>query len=49
VDYTPFAGMSVKGWPKTVLLRGEILVRDGTLLGSKGFGQYIKRKIKIQE
>jgi len=49
VDYTPFAGMTVKGWPKTVMLRGEILVRDGNLLGSKGFGQYIKRKIKIQE
>ncbi len=49
VDYTPFAGMTVKGWPKTVMLRGEILVRDGKLLGSKGFGQYIKRKITIQE
>lgn len=49
VDYTPFAGMIVKGWPKTVMLRGEILVRDGNLLGPKGFGQYIKRKIKIQE
>jgi len=49
VDYTPFAGMTVKGWPKTVMLRGEILVRDGNLLASKGFGQYIKRTIKIQE
>jgi dihydropyrimidinase len=49
VDYTPFAGMTIKGWPTTVMLRGEILVRDGNFLGSKGFGQYIKRKIKIQE
>ena len=49
VDYTPFAGMTVKGWPKTVMLRGEILVRDGKLLASKGFGQYIKRKITKQE
>jgi len=46
VDYTPFAGMRVKGWPKTVMLRGEVLVRDGKLLGSKGFGQYIKRQVK---
>ncbi len=49
VDYTPFAGMTVKGWPKAVMLRGEILIRDGNFLGSKGFGHYIKRKIKIQE
>ena len=49
VDYTPFAGISVKGWPKTVMLRGEILVHDGKLLGLKGSGKYIKRKIKIQE
>ena len=46
VDYTPFAGMSVKGWPKIVMLRGEILIRDGKLLGSKGFGQYIKRHVQ---
>lgn len=46
VDYTPFAGMSVKGWPKTVLLRGKPLVRDGILHGSKGFGQYIKRHVQ---
>ncbi len=44
VDYTPFAGMTVRGWPTTVLLRGEVVVRDGKFLGSKGFGRYIKRK-----
>lgn len=49
VDYTPFAGMTVKGWPTTVLLRGNILVHDGKFVGSKGSGKYIKRKIKIQE
>ena len=49
VDYTPFTGMKVKGWPRTVLLRGNILVRDGKLAGSKGSGNYIKRKINIQE
>jgi len=49
VDYTPYAGMAVKGWPKTVLLRGNILVRDGKFLGSKGSGQYIRRRLRIQE
>jgi len=45
VDYTPFAGMQVRGWPKTVLLRGKVLVHDGKFLGSKGSGQYIERKL----
>lgn len=45
-DYTPFTGMSVKGWPKIVMLRGKVLVRDGILRASKGFGQYIKRHVQ---
>ncbi|MBL4903127.1 MAG: dihydropyrimidinase [Desulfocapsa sp.] len=44
VDYTPFAGMRVKGWPKTVLLRGEVLVCDGKLSATKGFGRFINRR-----
>ena len=46
VDYTPFAGMTVKGWPKTVMLRGKVLVRNGNLQVSKGYGQYIKRQVQ---
>lgn len=44
VDYTPFNGMTVTGWPTTVMLRGELLVRDGKFMGRKGSGQYIVRK-----
>jgi dihydropyrimidinase len=31
--WTPYAGMTVQGWPRTVLLRGEIVVRDETFCG----------------
>ena len=29
--YTPYEGMSVTGWPETVLSRGRVVVRDGAL------------------
>jgi dihydropyrimidinase len=44
-DYTPYEGMRVKGWPKTVLSRGEVIVRDGQLTGNEGRGRYLKRGI----
>ena len=34
--YTPWKGRSVKGWPTTVLLRGEVLVADGKLNAKPG-------------
>jgi dihydropyrimidinase len=42
-DYTPYEGMRVKGWPQTVLSRGEIILRDGQFIGSEGRGHYLKR------
>jgi dihydropyrimidinase len=32
VDYTPYEGIEVSGWPRHVFSRGELLVEDGTLL-----------------
>jgi dihydropyrimidinase len=44
-DYTPYEGMQLKGWPRTVLSRGEIIVRNGQFIGSEGRGRYLKREI----
>jgi dihydropyrimidinase len=41
--YTPFAGRTVKGWPETVLRRGEIVVRDGEVLAKPGSGKFLPR------
>ena len=46
-DYTPYEGMRVKGWPRTVLSRGEIIVRDGCFVGAQGRGHYLKRQISM--
>lgn len=42
-DYTPYEGLEVTGWPTTVLLRGNVMVRDGQLVGEKGAGRYTRR------
>lgn len=44
-DYTPYEGMEVQDWPKTVILRGETAY-DGDcnkVLGQVGDGAFIKR------
>jgi dihydropyrimidinase len=41
-DYTPYEGMSVRGWPAVVLSRGEVVVEEGKLLAEPGQGQFLK-------
>lgn len=41
--YTPFEGMTVKGWPQTVLRRGEVVAADGELRAKPGSGRFLAR------
>jgi dihydropyrimidinase len=41
--YTPYAGRAVKGWPITVLRRGETIVRDGSCDAAPGSGAFLPR------
>ncbi len=43
VGWTPYEGMEVKGWPVMTISRGEIIAKDGDILGKPGHGRYIKR------
>jgi dihydropyrimidinase len=40
VDYCPYEGWVVQGYPVTVLSRGEVIVRDGDFVGAGGRGQF---------
>ncbi|MCA9607177.1 MAG: dihydropyrimidinase, partial [Myxococcales bacterium] len=42
VDYSAYEGREVQGWTQTVLSRGRVIVRDGSLT-TKGGGQFVKR------
>lgn len=41
--WTPYDGMSVEGWPRTVLVRGQIVVQEGGYTGAKP-GRYLPRR-----
>lgn len=45
VDFTPYEGLELKGWPELTMVRGKTLVKDGNFLGEKGYGRFIKRAI----
>jgi dihydropyrimidinase len=44
-DFCPFEGINVFGKPKTVLCRGEIVLRDHELIGTPKHGRRIIRKL----
>ncbi|MEO0767310.1 MAG: dihydropyrimidinase [Pseudomonadota bacterium] len=43
VGYNPWEGHNVQGWPDTVILRGQTLVKDEAFFGTPGQGQWIDR------
>ena len=44
VDYTPYEGRTMQGWPVMVLSRGEVVVADGELKASPGRGRFITQE-----
>ncbi len=43
VDYTPFEGFSVKGYPVATFSRGDLVAENGEYVGSEARGQLINR------
>lgn len=42
VDYTPYEGRRVTGWPEIVISRGEVVLRDGALSAAPGRGTFLQ-------
>lgn len=42
-NYCPYTGLSVTGWPTTVIARGEVIVDQGELLAERGRGRFLAR------
>lgn len=45
-DFTPFAGLRIRGWPTDTLLRGEPVFHGGVLPGRPS-GQYLRRPVAL--
>ncbi len=41
VDYTPYEGVRVRGWPVTTVSRGEVVWADGVFSAAPGRGQFL--------
>ncbi len=42
VDYTPYEGFTVTGWPMMTFSRGELVCAENTLQGEPGRGGFLK-------
>jgi len=43
IDYTPYEGMQVTGWPVATVRRGEIVMQDGKVQAEPGSGEFLAR------
>ncbi len=41
VDYTPYEGLDVTGWPETTISRGTIVCMEGKVLAEAGRGRFL--------
>jgi len=48
VDWTPYAGICVRGWARDVICRGELVVDDGRFVGRKGGGKFVPRMAPLR-
>lgn len=44
VDYTPFEGLEVQGWPETMISRGDIIIESNELKAQPGRGQFLTQE-----
>jgi dihydropyrimidinase len=43
IDYTPYEGIEVTGWPVATIRRGDVVMRDGTVQAEPGSGRFLAR------
>lgn len=43
IDYTPYEGLEVTGWPVATLRRGQVVMRDGVVRAEPGSGRFLPR------
>ena len=41
IDYTPYEGMEVTGWPAATIRRGDVAMRGGVVSAQPGSGRYL--------
>jgi dihydropyrimidinase len=42
-DWGLYDGWELTGWPTMTIVRGQVVVENGRIVGSEGYGQYLPR------
>jgi dihydropyrimidinase len=45
VDYSPYEGLELQGYPVATFSRGELVMKNGKFIGREGHGRYLKRSL----
>lgn len=48
-DFSIYEGLELTGWPVLTILRGEVIARDGEILGKQGVGRYQPRTVEAHQ
>jgi dihydropyrimidinase len=43
IDYTPYEGVAVTGWPMATIRRGQVVMQDGVVQAEPGSGRFLAR------
>ena len=43
VDWTPYEGLTIQGWPRMTMSRGCVLVENDEFVGEPGCGRFVRR------
>ncbi len=44
-DYSLYEGWSFKGWPVLTMVRGQVVMREGKIVGPAGHGKFLRRPL----
>ena len=47
VDYTPYEGRTFTGGPAAVYVRGNLVYKDGEVVGERGSGRFVERSLNL--
>lgn len=42
-DFSIWDGWKLKGWPTHTIVRGDVVMEDGNIVGKKGWGRFLRR------
>ncbi|MFB3886624.1 MAG: dihydroorotase family protein [Thermodesulfobacteriota bacterium] len=43
-NFSVYEGRTLRGWPVLTLCRGKVIMRDGEIVGDRGWGVFVERK-----